>query len=233
MSLVQWILIVVHCTAKPHCVIPRELYQGSRPMPTVPCCMEVIMHRRDFMLKTAASFAAAGLTLSGCTTTGKTKDPAQRKQEIDSGVDSTLSRLYSNAQGSQDLVNKAQGVLVFPSVLQAGFIVGGQHGDGALRMQSQTVGYYTLTSGSAGLQVGAQSKAVIFLFMTKDALTQLRNSNGWTADIDASVSVMRVGSNGVVDLTQANSPVLAFILTNAGLMANLSVQGSKISPLKL
>jgi len=195
--------------------------------------MEVIMHRRDFMLKTAASVAVGGLALSGCTTTTTTQDPAKRKQQIDSGADSTMSRLYSNAPGSQDLVKKAQGVLVFPSVLQAGFIVGAQHGDGVLHIHSQPAGYYSLTSGSAGFQIGAQSKAVIFLFMTKDALTQLRNSNGWTAGVDASVSVLRVGSNGLVDLTQASSPVLAFILTNAGLMANLSLQGTKISPLNL
>lgn len=196
------------------------------------------MHRRDFMLRTAVSLTVAGLAIGGCTTTGTTKsdqgtEADKRRREIDASVDSTLARLYSMAQGSRELTNKATGVLTFPSVFAAGFIVGGEYGEGALRTRAQPAAYYSLASVSAGLQIGAQSKAIIFLFMTQDALDQFRKSSGWSVGVDASVSVVKVGANGVVDLTSANNPVLAFVLTNAGLMANLSLEGTKISPLKI
>jgi lipid-binding SYLF domain-containing protein len=136
-------------------------------------------------------------------------------------------------KGSRELVAKARGVLVFPSVLQAGFIVGGQYGEGALRVAGTSVGYYSTVSGSFGLQAGAQSKAIIFLFMTQDALDKFRNSDGWSVGADASVALVKMGANGAVDTTTATAPVEVFILTNAGLMADVSLAGTKVSKLKL
>jgi lipid-binding SYLF domain-containing protein len=86
---------------------------------------------------------------------------------------------------------------------------------------------------SVGFQAGAQSKAVVLLFMTKDALDKFRNSKGWTAGVDGSVALLKVGANGEIDTTTANNPVQALVLTNAGLMANLNLEGTKISKLEL
>jgi lipid-binding SYLF domain-containing protein len=198
------------------------------------------MQRRDFMYKTATTFAVAGLALAGCTTTATTtatKDTGaasdKRRREIDTGVDTTLTRLYQTVGGSRELVNKASGVLAFPSVIAAGLVVGGQYGEGALRIGGRTVEYYSLASISAGLQIGAQSKSIIFLFMTQDALDKFRKSSGWAVGVDASVAVLKVGANGALDVTSATGPVLAFVLTNAGLMANLTLEGTKISRLKM
>jgi lipid-binding SYLF domain-containing protein len=88
-------------------------------------------------------------------------------------------------------------------------------------------------SGSFGLQAGAQSKAIIFLFMTQDALDKFRGSDGWSAGVDASVALVKIGANGVVDTTTATAPVEAFVLTNAGLMADVSLAGTKVSRLKI
>ncbi len=140
------------------------------------------MQRRNFMLKTTAALAFGGLTLAGCTTNGPSKatpsTDASKRQSIDASVDGTMSRLYTTVKGSRELVSKARGVLVFPSVLQVGFIVGGQYGEGALRVSDTSVGYYSTISGSFGLQAGAQSKAIIFLFMTQDSLDSFRNADG-------------------------------------------------------
>jgi lipid-binding SYLF domain-containing protein len=144
-----------------------------------------------------------------------------------------MSRLFTTVQGSRELVSKARGVLVFPSVLQAGFIVGGQYGEGALRVGGSTVGYYSTISGSFGLQAGAQSKAIIFLFMTQDSLDSFRNADGWSVGGDASVALVKVGANGAIDTTTATAPVQVFVLTNAGLMGDLSLQGTKVSRLKI
>jgi len=194
------------------------------------------MHRRNFMVKSTAVLALGGLALSGCTAnrnagTEQAAGAADLRRSIDADVDSTLQRLYATVGGSRELVAKASGVLVFPSVLQAGFVVGAQYGKGSLRVGGHTVGYYSTTSGSLGLQAGAQSKALIFLFMTQDALAKFRNSDGWSAGADASVALVRMGANGAIDTTTASKPVQAFVLTNAGLMADASLQGTKVSRL--
>jgi lipid-binding SYLF domain-containing protein len=194
------------------------------------------MQRRDFMLK-AASLAVAGVAVAGCTTTGnsanRAKSPETQRGEIDAGVDNTLSRLYHEVRGSHDLVAKANGILVFPSVINAGFIVGAQYGKGALRVHGETTGYYSIAAGSVGLLAGAQSKSLVFLFLTRDALDRFRNSSGWTVGADASVAVLKVGANGTVDNKSISGAVVAFAMTNAGLMADLSLAGTKITPLNI
>jgi lipid-binding SYLF domain-containing protein len=197
------------------------------------------MQRRTFMLKTTAALAFGGIALAGCTTTSSSSSnptpstDSSKRQSIDAAVDGTLSRLFTTVKGSRELVSKARGVLVFPSVLQAGFIVGGQYGEGALRVGGASVGYYSTISGSFGLQAGAQSKAIIFLFMTQDSLDKFRNADGWSVGGDASVALVKVGANGAIDTTTATAPVQVFVLTNAGLMGDLSLQGTKVSRLKI
>ncbi|RDK02492.1 BPSL1445 family SYLF domain-containing lipoprotein [Paraburkholderia lacunae] len=193
------------------------------------------MLRRTFIWGAPGSILAIGLAVSGCTTTDTSSasgNQADKRHTIDAGVDSTLARLYTVANGSRELVGKARGVLVFPSVISAGFWVGGQYGEGSLRVGGSTVGYYSTTTASIGLQIGAQSKAIIFLFMTQEALDRFRNSEGWSAGGDASVAVLKVGANGNVDTTTATAPVEAFVLTNSGLMAGVTLEGTKVTRLK-
>jgi lipid-binding SYLF domain-containing protein len=184
------------------------------------------------------AIASSGFGLAGCTTTPPRSgtnilENADKRRSINADVNSTLARLYAMANGSRELVAKARGVLVFPSVIQAGFWIGGQYGEGALRVGGQTAGYYSTAGGSFGLQIGAQSKAIIFLFMTQDSLDRFRNSEGWAAGADATVAAVTVGANGNIDTSTATAPVQAFVLTNAGLMAGVSLEGTKVSRLKL
>ena len=187
------------------------------------------MNRRHFFTLPAALLLAT--SLAACTTTGRHNDgtDAGKRQEINAGVTSTLDRLYATVPGARDLSRDAKGILVFPSVLSAGLVVGGEYGNGALRVGNQTEGYYNISGASVGLQAGAQSKAMVFMFMTQEALNKFRNSNGWTAGADASVAVAKVGANGTLDTNTAGQSVVAFVMTNAGLMANLSVEGTKIT----
>ncbi|WP_338859773.1 BPSL1445 family SYLF domain-containing lipoprotein [Mycetohabitans rhizoxinica] len=196
------------------------------------------MERRKFIVTTSALLASGGLALTGCTTTTQTSAStaagnASKRQSINTSVNETLARLYTTANGSRELVAKSRGVLVFPSVVSAAFIVGGQYGEGALRIGGETAGYYSTATGSFGLQAGAQSKALIFLFMTQDSLDKFRNSEGWAVGADATVAVLKVGVNGNIDTTTATAPVQAFVLTNAGLMAGVSLAGTKVTKLKL
>ena len=193
------------------------------------------MLRRNFIFSTSGSILTIALAVSGCTTTGMsdtTGGQTDSRQTINAGVDSTLTRLFTSANGSRELVSEARGVLVFPSVIDAGIGVGGQYGEGALRMGGRTVGYYSTATASIGWQIGAQSRAIVFMFMTDDALNRFRNSQGWSAEGDASVAVLKIGANGEVDTSTASSQVDEFVLTNDGLMAGVSLDGTKVTRLK-
>jgi len=190
------------------------------------------MDKRNF-LAAGASVATVAL-FAGCTTsTGESADPAARRRSIDAGANEALARLYKEAAGSQELVRSARGVLIFPSFVSAGFIVGGASGQGVLREGGKTVSYHRMTEGSVGLLAGAQSQAVFILFMTDDALSRFKASNGWTVGADAGVTMLTVGADARVTGRTAQQPVVGFVLTNSGLMGSLSLNGSRITPLNL
>ena len=191
------------------------------------------MNKRNFMV-TSASLAALAILTTGCTTTGGASgDPAAQRKAIDSATDSALSRLFQESPGSKDLVASARGVLVFPTFVSAGFIVGGASGQGAMRKGGKTTGYFRMTEASVGLLAGAQSQAVFILFMTQDALSRFEASNGWTAGVDGSVALISVGASASVSTQTAQQPIIGFVLTNSGLMGNLSLNGSRITPLDI
>lgn len=189
------------------------------------------MDRRTFIV---ASMGLVTTTVIGCESTPSTPQEASTKRrEIDAGVDSALAQLYAVDPGARQLGSRAEGILVFPSVTKAALVVGGEYGEGALRVRNQTVGYYSATAGSIGLQAGAQTKAVIMMFMTKPALDKFRASDGWTAGADASVALINTGASGSIDTATAQQPVVGFVQTTSGLMFDASLNGTKISPLKV
>ncbi|HWT35479.1 MAG TPA: YSC84-related protein [Paraburkholderia sp.] len=195
------------------------------------------MRRRNFLRTSAAVLTLAGIAPARFPTAMQAavaaESNASKRQEIDAKVHGTLAKLYETVKGSKELVSKANGVLVFPSVIKVGFIAGGEYGEGALHVGGKSVGYYSTISGSFGLQAGAQSKAIIFLFMTHDALSSFRNSKGWSVGGEGSVALLKVGANGEIDTTTATAPVEAIVMTNAGLMGDVSLSGTKVSRLKI
>jgi len=148
---------------------------------------------------------------------------------IDADVNAALSRFYREVGGSHELVGRAAGVLVFPSVVKAGMGIGGEYGEGALRRGGRTVGYFNTVSASVGFQLGVQARTVIILFMTEEALASFRAKHGWKVGVDGSVTLVTVGVGGSIDTNQIKSPVVGFILDQKGLMYNLTLEGSKIS----
>ncbi|MET0383568.1 MAG: YSC84-related protein [Burkholderiaceae bacterium] len=187
-------------------------------------------------IASVAVAAAAGCSTTASVTADSSASRGDKTSEarrtIDAGYHETLERLYSTTPGSREMVAKARGVLVFPHVLAAGLVVGGAYGEGELRVNGAVDGYYSTTTGSVGWQIGAQSKALVFLFMTQDALDKFRAGQGWAGGVDASVAVLKVGANGAIDGNAAQAPTVAFIMTNAGLMANLTLEGTKVTRLQ-
>jgi lipid-binding SYLF domain-containing protein len=157
---------------------------------------------------------------------------ADTAKAIDQNVDMALARFAKDVDGGQKFLDSAAGVLVFPKVIKAGFIIAGEGGEGALRVGGKTVQYYSTLAGSFGLQVGAQSKSIYLLFMTQDVLTKFRESSGWEAGVDGSVTLVDAGAAGSVDTSGAKDAILGFVLTNAGLMADISLSGSKYNKIE-
>ena len=149
-------------------------------------------------------------------------------KEIEVSVDVAL-KLFDQVKGGKELLQKAKGVLVLPGVFKAGLIVGGEYGEGALRIGGKTVDYYSIAAGSFGLQIGAQKKDVIILFMEEEALKKFRASAGWKAGTDGSVVAINTGAGASIDTTQIKDTVVAVIFGQKGLMANATIEGAKLT----
>jgi len=149
--------------------------------------------------------------------------------EIDASVRATLDQFFHEVWSSRELANKAVALLIFPTVVKAGFGIGGEYGEGALHIRGRTAGYYNMISGSIGFQFGAQARSVIIMFMTDEALASFQRTDGWKIGVDGSVTIIAVGAGGAIDTNSIRSPVIGFIFDQKGLMYNLTLEGSKIT----
>ena len=163
---------------------------------------------------------------------GSTFAFAKSGKEIDVGVDVTLEQFAKDVKGGREFLKSAKGVLVFPSVIKAGFGIGGEYGEGALRIGGKTIDYYSTAAASIGFQIGAQSKRVILVFMQETALKKFRESSGWEAGVDGSVALIELGAGGSIDTTNIKDPIVGFVFGNKGLMYNLTLEGSKFTKIK-
>ena len=152
-------------------------------------------------------------------------------REIDVSVDVALERFHKEVSGSAELLAKADGYLVFPKVVKAGLGIGGEYGEGALRIGGKTTAYYSTAAASIGLQLGVQQKSIIIAFLTKDALTKFQKSEGWEVGVDGSVALIKVGAGGSIDSSNIKDPIVAFVFGQKGLMYNLTLEGSKFTKL--
>jgi lipid-binding SYLF domain-containing protein len=154
---------------------------------------------------------------------------AKTAQEINASVNACLDRFYKQVKGGKELAGKAKGVLVLPGVVKAGLIVGGEYGEGALRVGGKTVSYYNLAAGSVGFQIGGEAKDIIMMFMTDAALKQFQASKGWEVGVDGNVALVNIGGGERVDFTKMNDPIIAFVFDVKGLMADISLKGAKLT----
>jgi lipid-binding SYLF domain-containing protein len=154
---------------------------------------------------------------------------AKTAKEIDASVDVAIKRFYKQVKGAKELAKTSKGMLVMPNVVKGAFIIGGEYGEGALRIGGKSVDYYNTISGSIGLQIGGQAKDIILLFMTDTALKQFRLSDGWEAGIDGNVALITVGAGERVDTTTTKDPIVGFVFDAKGLIADISLKGAKFS----
>lgn len=156
---------------------------------------------------------------------------AATAREIDVSVDVALEKFEKEVKGAKEFLQSAKGVLVFPKVIKAGVGIGGEYGEGALRISGKTADYYNTASASIGFQLGAQAKSVILVFMQEEALKKFRNSSGWEVGVDGSVALIKLGAGGSIDTTKIKDPIVGFVFGQKGLMYNLTLEGSKFTKL--
>jgi lipid-binding SYLF domain-containing protein len=154
---------------------------------------------------------------------------AKTAKEIDASVDVAIKRFYEQVKGAKELAKTSKGMLVLPNVVKGAFIIGGEYGEGALRIGGKSVDYYNTISGSIGLQIGGQAKDIILLFMTDKALKQFRLSDGWEAGVDGNVALITVGAGERVDTTTTKDPIIGFVFDAKGLIADISLKGAKFT----
>jgi lipid-binding SYLF domain-containing protein len=154
---------------------------------------------------------------------------AKTANEIDAGVDAAIADFRKSVKGAEEYLSSAKGVLVVPEVKKVGFIVGGQWGEGALRIDGKTADYYKMEAGSVGFQAGYQKASFVFIFLTQEALDKFRASEGWTAGADTGVTVADASLGLSVDTLKGQSSVVAFIFGKEGLMGGYSFKGEKFT----
>jgi lipid-binding SYLF domain-containing protein len=145
----------------------------------------------------------------------------------DSGA--ALNKLYARQPKAKMLGERAKGILVFPVMVKAGFMFGGQIGEGALRKRGRVVAYYSSVAASYGFQAGIQKFGYALFFMSDSALEQLDATRGFELGVGPSLVVVDEGVGKSITTNTITSDVYAFIFDQAGLMAGLGVQGSKIT----
>jgi len=182
-----------------------------------------LFHGRIFFVGTCLTL----IFVSFLTTTSY----AKTANEINAEVDAALALFAQQVKGGKEFLSSAKGVLIIPNIVKAGFMVGGQYGEGALRIGGKTVDYYSLGGGSVGLQIGAQKQNLILVFMEDEALRKFRASSGWKAGVDGSAAFIDVGRGKSLDTMNIKDPVVAFIFGQRGLMANATIEGGKFTKL--
>jgi lipid-binding SYLF domain-containing protein len=179
--------------------------------------------RQTGVLVTALLFAA----ILGVVATPVVR--AASRQELERDAARALQSLYKSNSAARLLGKKARAVLVFPNIVKAGFLFGGQIGEGVLERNGRPAGYYNSVAASYGLQAGVQVFGYALFFMNDGALAYLNNSDGWEVGVGPSIVVVDQGRAKSITSTTVTQDVYAFIFDQKGLMGGLGVQGSKIT----
>jgi len=148
-------------------------------------------------------------------------------REIDSDANGALSVFYNEVNGGKQYLEKAKGYVVFPDVKEVGFFVGGKYGEGALRVNSITKGYYSITSASMGFQMGMQTYSLIIVFTSDAALKKFMNDDDWETDMDFNMAMADWNNDEELDDIDFGSNMIGFVFDSTGMMGNITMEGTR------
>jgi lipid-binding SYLF domain-containing protein len=171
------------------------------------------------MLATVAIVALGAMNQAGAATA----------EDLDKDSLQALKTLYQTSSVAENLSRSAKAVLVFPNIVKAGLVFGGSYGEGVLMKGSQVADYYNSVTGSWGLQIGAQSYGYAVFLMTDDAVSYLEKTKGWEIGVGPTVVVVDEGVAKNLSTSSLKDDAYAFIFSQQGLMAGVSIEGTKIS----
>lgn len=157
---------------------------------------------------------------------------AQTKDYLDTSSVNTLRQFDLLDAHHKDLEEKAAGILIFPTVTKGGVALANEYGQGVLKINGVTQGYYSLAGASVGITAGMASHSEVILFMTPAALDAFLRSKGWSLDAEAGIALTYKGAADDFDTQSLRKPVLVFVFNEAGLIADLSLEGSKINKIR-
>jgi lipid-binding SYLF domain-containing protein len=187
----------------------------------------------NFLKKTLTMVALAAVALGPVSgVVGPVAAEAASARQINSRSQTALTTFRNKYGQGSNVLSRAKGILVFPHLYKGAIIVGGRYGEGQLLVNDRVHSYYNLVGVSWGFQLGGQRQSLIITFMTDEALQKFINSDGWELGADATVAVIDAGTQGDVSTSRINKPVMAFVVNQKGLMAGVSLKGSKITRIK-
>jgi lipid-binding SYLF domain-containing protein len=149
--------------------------------------------------------------------------------EIDSRVDGALERLYAESEEARELGRIAVAILVFPRITKGGLMVGAQYGEGAMREEGRTTGYYSIAGASYGLQIGGQVFFFAMFFLNEAALAYFRENAGWEAGVGPTLVGGDTGWSSSMGTNDLQGDIAPVFFGQAGLMAGGGLQGTKIT----
>jgi lipid-binding SYLF domain-containing protein len=158
---------------------------------------------------------------------------AGERELLEAEVNLAVQKFNNRIEGGEDFLNNVKGYLVFPSVVRGGFIFGGEFGKGALKINHQTEGYFNMVSGSVGLQIGVQKRAIVIAFVSQRALDSFLSSSGFTVGVDGTLNFANWGGSRDLSTVMLGRDVVVFAFDETGLMGGASVDGSKITRINL
>ena len=153
---------------------------------------------------------------------------AKSAASIDRDANKAINQFIDEVKGGDPFLVKAKAFLVFPSVKEAGFFLGGKYAEGVLRAKRKTLGYYEMTAASVGLQMGAQEYAMIIAFTSDAALDKfLIDDDEWETDVDGKIAIAEWNSKEELDDVDFNEDMIAFVFDSKGLMGSFTMEGTK------
>jgi lipid-binding SYLF domain-containing protein len=156
---------------------------------------------------------------------------AETAAQIDAKANKVIE-IFKQKPGAAKFLSEVEGYIVFPSVIKGGFIVAGEYGEGVLRVKGESKEYYSIASGSAGFQIGAQKASYLIAFASQRALENFRRSNGWEAGVDGTITVIDWGAAKDIASLSFEKPIYAFVFNAQGIMGGISIEGTKFTKIQ-
>jgi len=155
---------------------------------------------------------------------------AKSEKALNADANKVINQFIDENKGADPFLVKAKAFLVFPSVKEAGFFVGGKYAEGVLRIGRTTKGYYKMTSASVGMQMGAQKYSLIIAFTTDAALNKfLLSTDDWDTEVDGKIAIAEWNSEEEID-KDYKDPMVAFLFNSKGMMGSFTMEGTKFEP---